>query len=215
MKILAINGSPRKSGHTVELMETMMASAREQGAQTCLIHLADYHIEHCGGCYTCIKGYCPQQDDMLRLLTDIQSCQADALVYGAPVFNFNLPGLLIDFWNRKTGMSGYFRAKEEGKMDEWLKQNRVWKVGAGIVQAGHSGGQKTALKHINFSLLGECDRVLTGMAVHTRQWDKALEDADRLGKWLIEELEKNKGPYPMWHMPFIYKRLTCFEFPRP
>lgn len=152
---------------------------------------------------------------MLGLLTDIQNYQADALVYGAPVFNFNLPGLLINFWNRKTGMSGYFRAKEEGKMDEWLKQNRAWKVGAGIAQAGHSGGQKTALKHINFSLLGECERVLTGMAAHTRLWDKALEDADRLGRKLIGELEKNKGPYPLWQIPLIYKRLTCFEFPRP
>ncbi len=173
MKILAINGSPRKNGRTSELLETVLASAEKQGAQTCLIHLADYHIWHCRGCYTCIKSSCPQQDDMLRLLTDIRICQADALVYGAPVFNFNLPGLLIDFWNRKT-----------------------------------------ALKHINFSLLGECDRVLTGMAAHTRQWDKALEDADRLGKKLIKELEKNKGPYPLWQMPVIYKRLTCFEFPR-
>ncbi len=151
---------------------------------------------------------------MSQLLIDIQSYQADALLYGAPVFNFNLPGLLINFWNRKTGMSGYFRAKEEGKIDEWLKQNRDWKVGAGIAQAGHSGGQKTVLKHINFSLLSECERVLTGIAAHTRDWDDALGDADRLGKKLIEELEKNKGQYPLWQMPFIYKRLTCFEFPR-
>ena len=180
-----------------------------------IVHLTDYHIEHCRGCYACVKSSCPLQDDMLRLLTDIQGYQADALVYGAPVFNFNLPGLLINFLNRKIGMSGYFGAKEEDKIDEWLKQNRAWKVGAGIAQAGHSGGQNTALKHINFSLLGECDRVLTGMAAHTRQWDKALEDAGRLGKRLIEELEKNKRPYPLWQMPFIYKRLTCFEFPRP
>ncbi len=214
MKILAINGSPKKNGHTAELLETVLASARKKSAQAWLIHMADYHIENCRGCYICIKGSCPQQDDMLRLLTDIQNYQADALVYGAPVFNFNLPGLLINFWNRKTGMSGYFRAKEEGKIDEWLKQNRAWKVGAGIAQAGHSGGQKTALKHINFSLLGECDRVLMGVAAHTRHRDIALEDADRLGKKLVEELEKNKGPYPLWQMPFIYKRLTNFEFPR-
>ncbi len=214
MRILAINGSPRKNGHTAELLETVLVSAGKQGAQTCLIHLADYNIEHCRGCYTCIKGSCHLQDDMLPLLTDIQSCQADALVYGAPVFNFNLPGLLINFWNRKTGISGYFRAKEEGKTDEWLKQNRIWKVGAGIAQAGHSGGEKTALKHVNFSLLGECDRVLMGVAAHTRRWDKALENADGLGRKLIEELEENKGPYPLWQMPFIYKRFTCFEFPR-
>ncbi len=142
MKILAINGSPRKNGHTAELLEAVLASARKKSAQTCLIHLAGYHIEHCRGCYMCIKGSCPQQDDMLRLLTDIQSCQADALVYGAPVFNFNLPGLLINFWNRKTGTSGYFRAKEEGKMDEWLKQNRAWKVGAGLPRQDTEEGKR-------------------------------------------------------------------------
>ena len=53
-----------------------------------------------------------------------------------------------------------------------------------------------------------------GVAAHTRHRDIALEDADRLGKKLVEELEKNKGPYPLWQMPFIYKRLTNFEFPR-
>jgi hypothetical protein len=63
-------------------------------------------------------------------LTDIPGYHADALVYGAPVFNFNLAGLVINIWNRKTDMSGYFRAKEEGKMDEWLKQSRAWKGGS-------------------------------------------------------------------------------------
>jgi multimeric flavodoxin WrbA len=151
---------------------------------------------------------------MSQLLTDILSYQADGLLYGTPVFNFNLPGLLINFWNRKTGMSGYFKAREEGRLNEWLKQNRAWKVGAGIVQAGHSGGQKTVLKHINFALLSDCDRVLMGVVAHTRSWDRAIEDVSRLGEKLIRVLEKKRGTYPMWQMPFIYRRLTCFEFPR-
>jgi len=151
---------------------------------------------------------------MAQLLADIRSCQADGLVYGAPVFNFNLPGLLIAFWNRTTGLSGYFRAREEGQLDEWLTRRRAWKVGAGIVQAGHSGGQKTALKHVNFALLIEAQRVLPGVAAHTRHWDRALKDADRLGRRMVRAMETSRGPYPLWQMPFVYKRLTCFEFPR-
>lgn len=215
MKILAINASPRKNGHTVELLETALEAAEKQGARSNLIHLADYDIGHCLGCYSCIKGACPQKDDMSQLLNDILDYRADGLLYGAPVFNFNLPGLLINFLNRKTGMTGYFKAREEGRVNEWLERNRVWKVGAGIVQAGHSGGQKTALKHVNFALLSECDRVLTGVAAHTRRWNRALADASRLGINLVRALEKNQGPYPLWQMPFIYRRLTCFEFPRP
>jgi len=214
MKILAINGSPRKKGHTIELLESALEAMQAGGAQTVIIHLADYNIQHCQGCYVCARGECPQQDDMARLLVDIRGCQADGLLYGAPVFDFNLPGLLIDFWNRKTGMSGYFRARKENKLNEWLVHSRMWKVGAGIVQAGHSGGQKTVLKHINFKLLIEAERVLPGVAAHTRRWDRALKDADRLGRRMLRALESSAGPYPLWQMLFIYKRRTCFEFPR-
>lgn len=215
MRILAINGSPRNKGHTVELLEGALAAARERGAQTTLIHLADYEIRHCKGCYACARGACAQRDDMARLLADIQACQSEGVLYGAPVFDFNLPGLLIDYWNRKTGMSGYFRAREEGNLNEWLARSRRWKAGAGIVQAGHSGGQKTVLKHVNFKLLMEAERVLPGVAAHTRHWDRALRDAAGLGRRLVGALEVDRGSYPLWQMLFIYKRLTCFEFPRP
>ncbi len=214
MRFLAINGSPRKKGRTAELLQVALGAAQERGAQTRLIHLADYDIRRCRGCYTCAKSSCPLQDDMPRLLADLHAYEADGVLYGAPVFNFNLPGLLIDFWNRKTGLSGYHKARATGTLDEWLKQNRAWKVGAGLVQAGHSGGQKTALKHINFALLSESERVLPGMAVHTRQWDRAQQKAAKLGRRMVEALERRAGPYPLWQMPFVYKRRTCFEFPR-
>lgn len=215
MKILAINASPRKNGHTVELLQTALCSTSSQGVQTQLLHLADYDIHRCRGCYSCARGACPQRDEMPRLLADIDAFQADGLLYGAPVFNFNLPGLLIDFWNRKTGLSGYFQAREENRLDDWLTRNRAWKVGAGIAQAAHSGGQKTALKHINFALLSEVGRVLPGLAAHARHWDRALSAAERLGRDMTRALQMNQGMYPMWQMPFVYKHLTCFEFPRP
>lgn len=215
IRAVAINASPRKKGHTVELLEAALEAMGASGAETRLIHLADYDIQRCRGCYTCAHAACPQEDHMAQLLADIRGFQAGGLLYGAPVFNFNLPGLLIDFWNRKTGLSGYFRARQEGWVDEWLARNRIWKVGAGIVQAGHSGGQKTALKHVNFALLSEAERVLPGVAAHTRQWGRAIEDSARLGREMVSALGKVRGPHHVWQMPFVYKRLTCFEFPRP
>lgn len=214
MKILGVNGSPRKNGRSAELLEIALAAARSGGAHSALVHLADYRIVRCQGCYACLEGPCRQRDDMATLLSDIEAHQAQGILYAAPVFNFNLPGLLIDFWNRKTGMLGYFRAKEEGRLNEWLIRNRLWKVGAGLVQAGHSGGERTALKHMNFALLSEAERVLPGVAGHTRRWEQASKDAANLGSQLARVLEKGRGSYPLWQMPFVYKRLTCFEFPR-
>lgn len=215
MRILAINGSPRRSGRTADLLGAALEAAREQGAETSLLHLREYNIGFCQGCYACTKGACPQQDDMSRLLSDIYTCRADGILNGAPVFNFNLPGILVNFWNRKTGMSGYFAAREEGRLDVWLQQNRAWEAGAGIVVAGQSGGQKTVLKHVNFALLGECERVLTGVRAHSTRWDRAVRDANRLGKELVRALNRHRGPYAIWQMPMVYRRLTCFEFPRP
>jgi hypothetical protein len=61
MRVLAINGSPRKSGRTVELLEGDLEAVRRAGAETKLVHLADYDIRRCRGCYACSERVCPQR----------------------------------------------------------------------------------------------------------------------------------------------------------
>lgn len=61
----------------------------------------------------------------------------------------------------------------------------------------------------------EAKRVLPGVTAHTRNWDRGLQDATRLGRQMARTLDVNRGSYPLWQMPFVYKRLTCFEFPKP
>jgi len=41
MKIIAINGSPRKNWNTATLLEKALKGAASQGAKTSLIHLSD------------------------------------------------------------------------------------------------------------------------------------------------------------------------------
>ena len=45
MKIIAINGSPRKNWNTARLLEAALDGARAQGAETKLYHLYDYDFK--------------------------------------------------------------------------------------------------------------------------------------------------------------------------
>ncbi len=102
MKVLVLNGSPHaEKGCTIHILTNLLAGMQEAGAQTELIELAKYKINHCIGCFTCwIKtpGKCIHKDDMAGLLE--KYAEADILVFGTPLYHFNMTGLLKDFIDR-------------------------------------------------------------------------------------------------------------------
>ena len=53
MNILAINGSPRKSGNTATLLNKALEGAASQGAKTELFHLYDLNFKGCISCFAC------------------------------------------------------------------------------------------------------------------------------------------------------------------
>jgi len=102
MKVLALDGSPHaEKGCTSHILKNLLAGMQEAGAQTELLELARYKINHCLGCFICwIKtpGKCVHKDDMVGLLEKYAS--ADILVFGTPLYHFNMTGLLKDFIDR-------------------------------------------------------------------------------------------------------------------
>jgi multimeric flavodoxin WrbA len=53
MKILAVNGSPRKKWNTAILLNKALEGAESQGAETALIHLYDLNFKGCTSCFAC------------------------------------------------------------------------------------------------------------------------------------------------------------------
>ncbi|MFC1942311.1 flavodoxin family protein [Chloroflexota bacterium] len=85
MKVLGIVGSPRKGGNTEILVEEVLASAREAGAETEIFLVADKTINGCDGCGSCFKtGMCKIKDDMQQLYPRMEA--ADAIILGSPVY---------------------------------------------------------------------------------------------------------------------------------
>ncbi len=99
MKVLGFNGSPRKGGNTVTLVEAVLSGAASKGAETRLVNLNELDIKGCQGCEACKKapGKCALKDDMTPLLQEMAEC--DAVVLGTPIYWFRVTAqlkMLID-----------------------------------------------------------------------------------------------------------------------
>ena len=86
MKVIGINGSPRKEGNTAILIQTVFKELNQQGIETELISLAGKNIK---GCIACIKN--KNQQGIIKN-DDFNDClgkmiKADGIILGSPVYS--------------------------------------------------------------------------------------------------------------------------------
>jgi multimeric flavodoxin WrbA len=104
MKILAINGSPRKQWNTATLLNNALEGAASQGAETELIHLYDLNFKGCTSCFACkLKngksyGQCAYKDEITPVLERIKDL--DALILGSPIYLGTVTGEMKMFMER-------------------------------------------------------------------------------------------------------------------
>ena len=92
MKILAINGSPRKTqGMTDRVLDLFLESAKNVGAEMKKLYAIDLDINGCIGCFGCwwiTPGVCSFSDDMEWVLDEILN--SDVVVWASPIFHDNM-----------------------------------------------------------------------------------------------------------------------------
>ncbi len=90
MKIIALNGSPRKNWNTHIMLKSALEGAESAGAQTELINLYDIDYKGCTSCFACqnsdgkSKGRCAYNDGLKTVLEKIDAC--DGIILGSPVY---------------------------------------------------------------------------------------------------------------------------------
>lgn len=123
MKVIAINGSPRRNRNTATLLQKALDGAKSIGAETELIHLYDLQFKGCTSCLACkrknskLAGHCAMKDDLAYCLEKVLEC--DVLLLGSPVYFNNLTGEMLCFLERllfpnlsyNTGSQSLFRGK--------------------------------------------------------------------------------------------------------
>ena len=99
MKVLMINGSPRKGGNTAIALEEMEKIFQAEGVETDLVQVGTRDIRGCPSCFFCKKnGRCVFNDLVNETAPKFQ--QADGLVIASPVYFGSANGTLVSFLDR-------------------------------------------------------------------------------------------------------------------
>ena len=90
MKILVINGSPKKEkSDTMHITRAFLDGMNEVSQnEVHIIHAIDKHIEYCTGCFACMRngGNCIHNDDMRGILEEI--LDSDLLIWSALLLRY-------------------------------------------------------------------------------------------------------------------------------
>ena len=104
MKIIAINGSPRKNWNTDTLLKNVLDGAASAGAETEMVYLYDLNFKGCRSCLACKlrkeprPNRCILRDDLTAVLDRVH--EADAVVLGSPIYFSEVTGEMRSFFER-------------------------------------------------------------------------------------------------------------------
>jgi multimeric flavodoxin WrbA len=104
MKVVGINGSPRKKWNTASLLEKAIEGAASKGAETELVHLYDLDYKGCISCFACklssgsSYGRCVVNDGLKPVLDKLE--QAQVVILGSPIYFGMVTGAMRSFLER-------------------------------------------------------------------------------------------------------------------
>lgn len=103
MKIIGINGSPRKHWNTGTLIEHALKGALSSGAETECVNLYNLNYKGCISCFSCKRdgsgyGKCIVNDELKPILDQITN--TDALIIGTPIYYGSATGEMRSFMER-------------------------------------------------------------------------------------------------------------------
>ncbi len=88
MKVVAINGSPRKEGNTAALLNELTSKLEAEGIETETIHIGGKKIHGCTACMKCFENknsQCVFDDDGINECI-MKMKEADGIVIGSPTY---------------------------------------------------------------------------------------------------------------------------------
>jgi len=116
MKVLAVQGSPRKGGNTEILLAEVIKGMEEAGGEVELVRLCDLNINPCIGCGGCDKtGRCVVEDDMPQLHDKILA--SSRLVLASPIYFYGITAQAKAFVDRMQAL--WSRKRLMLKRGEW------------------------------------------------------------------------------------------------
>ena len=94
MKIVVLNGSPRKGGNTEIMINAFSKGAESKGHQVVTLSVGTMKVRGCMACEYCFShgGECAQKDDMTQVYEELKD--ADMVVFASPIYWFDISAQL-------------------------------------------------------------------------------------------------------------------------
>lgn len=194
MKVIAINGSPRKKSNTEAILQEMAKELETAGIKTEIIQVGDKAIRGCTSCCYCWAdgNACVIDDDCVNEIAQKIS-EADGLILGAPTYYAAIPGTMKCFLDRL-----FFSSND-------ILKFKVATVAATVRRAG---AVNTVNQLKNFLDLAEAITPPSKYweVVYGQQPGEALRDSEglqtvrmnaRAMAWLMKAVEDGKKRYPL------------------
>lgn len=108
MKVLLINGSPRKDGNTSIALSEVAKQLAHEGIDSEMVWIGNKPIRGCIACGQCkeqVLGRCVFDDDVCNQIS-VKFAEADALVVGSPVYYGQPNGALLSIIQRAFFSNG-------------------------------------------------------------------------------------------------------------
>jgi multimeric flavodoxin WrbA len=194
MKVIAVNGSPKKEGNTFHALSMVGNELKAGGIEFEILHIGDKMIHGCMACGKCAIN----KDEKCNIKTDemnqwIQQVkQADGFLLGSPVYCSGIAGTMKCFLDRMLYVSG-----ANGNLFRH-------KVAAAVVAVRRTGGSVTFDSLNHYLTYSEMILATSNYwnVIHGRTPGEVLQDIEGmqnmrvLGKnmtWLLKMKEATVG----------------------
>lgn len=194
MKVLLINGSPRKKGNTFLALSEVAKTLEQQGIETEIVQIGTKAVRSCVACGQCAAkqlGKCVFDDDICNRVVE-KLDTADALVVGSPTYYGQPNGGVLSLIQRMFYSAG----------------TKVQNKPAAAVCICRRGGATAAFQSLNMAFEMMNMPVVTSQywnIVYGRSEGEAALDAEgmqtmrTLGSnmaWMLKKIHKDSPDYP-------------------
>lgn len=180
MKVIAINGSPKKEGNTYHAIKLVANKLEEANIEVEILHIGNKVIRGCTACNQCAKNRnekCIIDDEVNSALQVLKD--ADGIILGSPTHYSAIGGTMKSFLDRLFYVAGNNNSMFRNK------------VGAAVVAVRRSGGVPTFNQLNNFINYAEMVMPTSNYwnVIHGTMPGEVLQDAE--GVQIMEVLGTN------------------------
>jgi multimeric flavodoxin WrbA len=178
MKIIGVNGSPRKAWNTGMLVENALAGAVSRGAETELVELYDMRFRGCISCFECKRkngpglGFCALSDELLPVLKRIHLC--DGLILGSPMYICEVTSSMRALIERLTFQYITYNSSRRSFLERRIPSVLIYtmNVGESILEKSGYSAKFRFYEDLFGSILGPAKTLLSTETLQTNDYSK-------------------------------------------